>query len=241
MNNWRSTTINYATENAVLSLCSMNIAKNHWVTLKCSVRHIFHYTYWCLVTIAILEQFLQHFTSTRLQSTDHLRRVKYHLRRTQIYLRGLHITKNTYYCPLVPLISRPPQATTGTVNWNHLYNPEVDALGKVYGKRQDDWTTRDRTTTHLLDPLQPKVDPVQDWLPRTGKSPVACQKCEKLFTNPVLVINIHEFALNPVFAPCKNSHLNTGSHIGFLYMPSTELPATGNLENPADFELFHHD
>ena len=39
----RSTTINYATENAVLSLCSMNIAKNHWVTLKCSVA-IFHYT-----------------------------------------------------------------------------------------------------------------------------------------------------------------------------------------------------
>ena len=30
--------INYATENAVLSLCSMNIAKNHWVTLKWSVR-----------------------------------------------------------------------------------------------------------------------------------------------------------------------------------------------------------
>ena len=29
----RSTTINYATENAVL-LCSMNIAKNHWVTFK---------------------------------------------------------------------------------------------------------------------------------------------------------------------------------------------------------------
>ena len=33
-------TINYATENAVLSLCSMNIAKNHWVTLKCTVIHI---------------------------------------------------------------------------------------------------------------------------------------------------------------------------------------------------------
>ena len=33
----RSTTINYATENAVLSLCSMNIAKNYWVTLKCSM------------------------------------------------------------------------------------------------------------------------------------------------------------------------------------------------------------
>ena len=40
----RSTTINYATENAVLSLCSMNIAKNHWVTLKGNVVRLrFHY------------------------------------------------------------------------------------------------------------------------------------------------------------------------------------------------------
>ena len=38
-------TINYATENAVLSLCSMNIARNYWVTLKCNVA-TFHYTYW---------------------------------------------------------------------------------------------------------------------------------------------------------------------------------------------------
>ena len=39
----RSTTINYATENAVLSLCSMNIAKN-LLPKKCSVTDTFHYS-----------------------------------------------------------------------------------------------------------------------------------------------------------------------------------------------------
>ena len=41
----RSTTVNYATENAVL-LCSMNIAKNHWVRLKCSVIEISLHLLW---------------------------------------------------------------------------------------------------------------------------------------------------------------------------------------------------
>ena len=37
-NTTEKSTINYtSTENAVLSLCSMNIAKNHWVTFKCTV------------------------------------------------------------------------------------------------------------------------------------------------------------------------------------------------------------
>ena len=55
MNNWRSTTINYtSTENAVLSLCSMNIAKNHWVTFKCTV-----------IVISLHFHQLQHGTQTR--------------------------------------------------------------------------------------------------------------------------------------------------------------------------------
>ena len=33
-NTTEKSTINYATENAVLSLCSMNIAKNHWVYIS---------------------------------------------------------------------------------------------------------------------------------------------------------------------------------------------------------------
>ena len=36
-NTTEKSTINYATENAELSLCFMNIAKNHWVTVKCTV------------------------------------------------------------------------------------------------------------------------------------------------------------------------------------------------------------
>ena len=40
-NTTEKSTINYtSTENAVLSLCSMNIAKNHWVTFKCTVYFI---------------------------------------------------------------------------------------------------------------------------------------------------------------------------------------------------------
>ena len=40
-NTTEKSTINYtSTENAVLSLCSMKIAKNHWVTFKCTVIHI---------------------------------------------------------------------------------------------------------------------------------------------------------------------------------------------------------
>ena len=67
-------TINYAVENAVLSLCSMNIAKkNYWVTFKCTVA-TFHYTYWCLWLLA-----LEHFFSiwddpTPQNSTDFLPR-----------------------------------------------------------------------------------------------------------------------------------------------------------------------
>ena len=36
-NTTEKSTKNYVTENAVLSLCSMNIDKNHWVTFKCTV------------------------------------------------------------------------------------------------------------------------------------------------------------------------------------------------------------
>ena len=38
-NTTEKSTINYATGNAVLSLCSMNIAKNNWVKFKCTMRY----------------------------------------------------------------------------------------------------------------------------------------------------------------------------------------------------------
>ena len=54
----RSTTINYATENAVL-LCSMNIAKNHWVTFKCAVIHIsLHWSTGWKITDSVNSQFV---------------------------------------------------------------------------------------------------------------------------------------------------------------------------------------
>ena len=58
-NTTEKSTINYATENAVLSLCSMNIAKE-------PLGVVYFITLTGAMTIAIWS-ILQHFTSTRLQ------------------------------------------------------------------------------------------------------------------------------------------------------------------------------
>ena len=55
-------------------------------------------------------------------------------------------------------------------NWGHFQlqdhlNFEVDALGTLYTKRYDDWATQRGVTADLsYTPLQPQVDPVQNWL-----------------------------------------------------------------------------
>ena len=188
---WRSTTINYATENAVLSLCSMNIAKNHWVTLKCTVCETFHYTYWCLWLLA-----LEHFTAfgTILLQLDYrtslktlniylgwtISKPKTLLKTTEFYLGGPKDFKNSndstsegwrhmsnsliFTHSYLWLLSLTGQNWTesNTKMWPDLHN-----TGVLGSPTQDGGQLDDRHNTEIDDLLHPYEDPVQNWQPLT--------------------------------------------------------------------------
>ena len=116
----RSTTINYETENAVLSLCSMNITTNYWVTLKCIVRYLTTLTGACdFLALGHFSAFWTYFTSTveDIESTPQKGGKLY--RKT--FISTTRTTDSTSEGQISPIFShsylqllRPPQATMGS-------------------------------------------------------------------------------------------------------------------------------
>ena len=143
-NTTEKSTINYATENAVLSLCSMNIAKNHWV-------HFITLTGAC--DFLALEQFSTAFyfnqkstvNSTLNLHLDWTILQHYHCNKLKIFC--IYSTLEGWIFTIFALIPPTFEASTATMGsqtpktWPHLRNTA-------------DWMIEDWTTADLLHPYQ---------------------------------------------------------------------------------------
>ena len=107
---------------------------------------IFHYTFWCHD-----HSYLGQFDSILLQLETTRRHWKPPWR--------------AEFLPIFLWLSKPLQATTDVTLQNNLHNFEVDALGMLYTKQEDDRTTADWTTANLLHPCLPQRTDAPHFLP----------------------------------------------------------------------------
>ena len=142
MNNWEVYNKLYIHwECCVLSLCSLNIAKNLSL-LSVVWQHFIALTGAMTIAIwnnfySILRTFWTYSTSTRPSKTT-----KNHLGRAE-------------FLPIFTRLSELLQARTGTANQNYLHNFVKGPLENTHTKCQDDRTTGGHTTANLPHPCLP--------------------------------------------------------------------------------------